>query len=452
MKLSGRDILVVGLARTGLSAANFLIGKGARVSVTDLRTKDELNDRIARLRGQVRLLLGRHREADFTGADMIVLSPGVPSGIPPLMRARERGVPVWSEIELACRFLKGTLIGVTGTNGKTTTTTLIGEMLAASRRPHLVAGNIGVPLLEKLEDATEETVWVVELSSFQLETTRTLRCRVAVVLNVTPDHLDRHPSFEDYWQAKRRILLNQEESDFAVFNRDEPNSRRMADGAQARSLFFSRLDRCTGVFSRDGKIWIQLDDESRLVMERSQIRLRGEHNLENVLAAAAAAFLVGVEPEAIARACRSFAGVEHRLEWIRDLEGVSFYNDSKATNVESASKAMEALEQPLVAIMGGTNKGSDFRVLRPLVKRKVRHLVLLGEARESLMEGLRGTAPVSEVGGLEEAVRRAFVEALPGDAVLLAPACASFDMFRNYEERGRAFKDLVSQLTGGERQ
>ena len=452
MKLSGRDILVVGLARTGLSAANFLIGKGARVSVTDLRTKDELNDRIARLRGQVRLLLGRHREADFTGADMIVLSPGVPSGIPPLMRARERGIPVWSEIELACRFLKGTLIGVTGTNGKTTTTTLIGEMLAASRRPHLVAGNIGVPLLEKLEDATEETVWVVELSSFQLETTRTLRCRVAVVLNVTPDHLDRHPSFEDYWQAKRRILLNQEESDFAVFNRDEPNSRRMADGAQARSLFFSRLDRCTGVFSRDGKIWIQLDDESRLVMERSQIRLRGEHNLENVLAAAAAGFLVGVEPEAIARACRSFAGVEHRLEWIRDLEGVSFYNDSKATNVESASKAMEALEQPLVAIMGGTNKGSDFRVLRPLVKRKVRHLVLLGEARESLMEGLRGTAPVSEVGGLEEAVRRAFVEALPGDAVLLAPACASFDMFRNYEERGRAFKDLVSQLTGGERQ
>jgi UDP-N-acetylmuramoylalanine--D-glutamate ligase len=452
MKLSGRDILVVGLARTGLSAANFLIGKGARVSVTDLRTKDELNDRIARLRGQVRLLLGRHREADFTGADMIVLSPGVPSGIPPLMRARERGVPVWSEIELACRFLKGTLIGVTGTNGKTTTTTLIGEMLAASRRPHVVAGNIGVPLLEKLEDATEETVWVVELSSFQLETTRTLRCRVAVVLNVTPDHLDRHPSFEDYWQAKRRILLNQEESDFAVFNRDEPNSRRMADGAQARSLFFSRLDRCTGVFSRDGKIWIQLDDESHLVMERSQIRLRGEHNLENVLAAAAAAFLVGVEPEAIARACRSFAGVEHRLEWIRDLEGVSFYNDSKATNVESASKAMEALEQPLVAIMGGTNKGSDFRVLRPLVKRKVRHLVLLGEARESLMEGLRGTAPVSEVGGLEEAVRRAFVEALPGDAVLLAPACASFDMFRNYEERGRAFKDLVSQLTGGERQ
>jgi UDP-N-acetylmuramoylalanine--D-glutamate ligase len=187
-------------------------------------------------------------------------------------------------------------------------------------------------------------------------------------------------------------------------------------------------------------------------MERSQIRLRGEHNLENVLAAAAAAFLVGVEPEAIARACRSFAGVEHRLEWIRDLEGVSFYNDSKATNVESASKAMEALEQPLVAIMGGTNKGSDFRVLRPLVKSKVRHLVLLGEARESLMEGLRGTAPVSEVGGLEEAVRRAFVEALPGDAVLLAPACASFDMFRNYEDRGRAFKDLVSQLTGSERQ
>ena len=452
MKLSGRDILVVGLARTGLSAANFLIGKGARVSVTDLRTKDELNDQIARFRGKVRLVLGRHRDADFTGADMILLSPGVPSRIPPLLRARERGIPVLSEIELACRFLKGTLIGVTGTNGKTTTTTLIGGMLAASRRPHVVAGNIGVPLLEKVEDATEETVWVVELSSFQLEMTRTLHCRVAVVLNVTPDHLDRHPSFEDYWQAKRRILLNQQESDFAVFNRDEPNSRRMADGAEARPLFFSRLDRCAGVFSRDGKIWIQVDDESHLVMDRNQIRLKGEHNLENVLAAAAAGYLVGVEPEAIARVCRSFAGVEHRLEWIRDLEGVSFYNDSKATNVESASKAMEALEQPLVAIMGGTNKGSDFRVLRPLVKSKVRHLVLLGEAKESLMEGLRGTVPVSEVGGLEEAVRRAFVEALPGDAVLLAPACASFDMFRNYEERGRAFKDLVSQLTGSERQ
>lgn len=452
MKLSGRDILVVGLARTGLAAANFLIGKGARVSVTDLRTKDELNDRIARLQGKVRLVLGRHREADFTGADMIVLSPGVPSRIPPLMRARERGIPVWSEIELACRFLKGTLVGVTGTNGKTTTTTLIGEMLAESRRPHLVAGNIGVPLLDRVEDATEETVWVVELSSFQLETTRTLHCRVALVLNVTPDHLDRHPSFEDYWQAKRRILLNQERSDFAVFNRDEPNSRRMAEGAEARPIFFSRRARCTGAFSRDGKIWVRVGEESHQVMDRSRVRLKGEHNLENVLAAAAASFLVGVEPEAIARACRRFAGVEHRLEWIRDLEGVSFYNDSKATNVESASKAMEALEQPLVAIMGGTNKGSDFRVLRPLVKSKVRHLVLLGEAKESLLDGLQGTAPVSEAGGLEEAVRRAFIEALPGDAVLLAPACASFDMFRNYEERGRAFKDLVSQLTGEERQ
>lgn len=452
MKLSGRDILVVGLARTGLAAANFLIGKGARVCVTDLRTKDKLNDRIARLQGKVRLVLGRHREADFTGADMIVLSPGVPSRIPPLVRARERGIPVWSEIELACRFLKGTLVGVTGTNGKTTTTTLIGEMLAESRRPHLVAGNIGVPLLDRVEDATEKTVWVVELSSFQLETTRTLHCRVAVVLNVTPDHLDRHPGFEDYWQAKRRILLNQERSDFAVFNRDEPNSRRMAEGAEARPIFFSRLARCTGAFSRDGKIWVRVGEESHPVMDRSRVRLKGEHNLENVLAAAAASFLVGVEPEAIARACRRFAGVEHRLEWIRDLEGVSFYNDSKATNVESASKAMEALEQPLVAIMGGTNKGSDFRVLRPLVKSKVRHLVLLGEAKESLLDGLQGTAPVSEAGGLEEAVRRAFIEALPGDAVLLAPACASFDMFRNYEERGRAFKDLVSQLTGEERQ
>lgn len=450
MKLSGRNILVVGLARTGLAAANFLVAKGARVSVTDLRTRNDLSDQIARLRGKVRLVLGSHREADFTGADMIVLSPGVPSGIPPLVRARERGIPVWSEIELACRFLKGTLIGVTGTNGKTTTATLIGEMLAAGRRPHVVAGNIGVPLLEKLEDANDDTVWVVELSSFQLETTRTLHCRVAVVLNVTPDHLDRHASFEDYWQAKRRILRNQKASDFAVFNRDEPNSRRMADGAEARPLFFSRLERCAGAFSRDGKIWIQVDGGSHQVMDRSQVRLKGEHNLENVLAGAAAGFMVGVEPEAIARACRRFAGVEHRLEWIRDLEGVSFYNDSKATNVESAAKAMEALDQPLVAIMGGTNKGSDFRVLRPLVKRKVRHLVLLGEAKDSLVEGLRGTAPVSEVGGFEEAVRRAFVVAVPGDAVLLAPACASFDMFRNYEERGRAFKDLVSRLTGGE--
>ena len=451
MNLSGRNILVVGLARTGLSAANFLIRKGARVSVTDLRTRDELADRITRLRGKVRLVLGRHRESDFIGAEMILLSPGVPSRIPPLVRARERGIPVWSEIELASRFLKGTLIGVTGTNGKTTTTTLIGEMLAESRRPHVVAGNIGVPLLEKVEDATEDTVWVVELSSFQLETTRSLRCRVAVVLNVTPDHLDRHPSFEDYWQAKRRILRNQKGSDFAVFNRDEPNSRRMAEGAEARSVFFSPREQCTGVFCRDGKIRIRVDDESLQVMDRSQVRLKGEHNLENVLAAAAASFLVGVEPEAMVRACRSFAGVEHRLEWIRDLDGVSFYNDSKATNVESASKAIEALEQPLVAIMGGTNKGSDFRVLRPLVRSKVRHLVLLGEARESLKEGLDGTAPVSEVGGLEEAVRRAFVEANPGDAVVLAPACASFDMFRNYEERGRAFKNLVSKLTGGER-
>lgn len=447
MELRSRKVLVVGLARTGLAAANFLLEKGAQVTVTDLRVKEKLGHRIQRLKGMVEMVLGQHRDVDFTSTELIIVSPGVPTGIAPLERAREHGIPIWSEIELAHRFLKGTLIGVTGTNGKTTTVNIIGALLKESKRPCVVAGNIGIPLLEKVGMGSEDTVWVVELSSFQLETTWTLDCQVAVVLNVTPDHLDRHQNFEDYWTAKTRILLNQKKSDFAVFNREDNNSSRMAETAVAHPVFFSsRRDQTQGVFLRDGTIWMRLEGKVHALMKRDEICLKGEHNLENVMAASAAGFLVGVQPNEIGRACRRFPGVEHRLEWILNLEGISFYNDSKATNVESASRAIEALDQPLVLIMGGKDKGADFGVLRSLIKKKVRHLVLLGEAKERLITGLRAVAPVSEVDSLEEGVEKAFVQAIPGDAVLLSPACASFDMFKDYEERGMVFKALVTQL------
>lgn len=467
-EIQGWKVLVVGLARSGLAAANFLLDQGCRVTVTDLKSREALAEPLSRLRGPVELTLGEHRDEDFLGAQLIVLSPGVPSGIGPLRRAAQQGVPVWSEVELAYRFLNGPIVGVTGSNGKTTTTALLGELFKDAGRPCAVAGNIGSPLIslaspEEEDDplpgasakagppgqtsSREDRTFIVELSSFQLENIHRFRCRIAALLNVTPDHLDRYDSFESYRDAKKRIFLNQTEDDCAVLNADDPVVSGLT-GLHARPLWFSRRRALRqGVFVDGGSVRIVWEGESRALMPAAEVRLPGAHNLENVLAAAAVGVAARLEPQSMARTFRRFEGVEHRLEFVRSLQGVDYYNDSKATNVESACRAVESFNRPLILILGGLGKGADFSALRPLAAEKAKRLIVLGAAASQIVNALSGSAPLHLADDFQDAVRQAHEEARQGDVVLLSPACASFDMFDNFEHRGRVFKELVRELT-----
>ncbi len=417
------------------------------MTVTDLEGADRLASWVRRLEPQVELRLGGHDEADFLSADCIVLSPGVPASLPLVATARRRGVEVIGEIELAYRFLSGHIIGVTGSNGKTTTTTLIGEILRHAGRECFVAGNIGRPLTDALlEDRGRYATLVVELSSFQLEAIDRFRCQIAVFLNLTPDHLDRHADTEEYFAAKKRIFENQEPEDWAVLNLDDPALRHL-DVRAGRFPFSQESAPASGAFLKDGQLWINSPERKTRFLQASEIRLRGRHNLSNVLAASAATFLAGVQPSVIAEAVRNFRGVVHRLELVRRLDEVDYYNDSKATNVDSAVKAIESFDAPLVLIMGGLDKGGDFSGLQTLIAGRVRRLVLIGKAADKIERQLGSVVPVLRTSGMQEAVGQARTLAQPGDVVLLAPGCASFDMFENYEERGRVFKEFVQRLT-----
>ncbi len=446
MHLKNRHFLIVGLARSGLAAACFLMERGARVTITDLKCREQLLPWIERLTGPAELVLGEHRRQDFLGADAIVLSPGVPASIPLLREADEQGVPIVAEVELAFRFLEGPVVGVTGSNGKTTTTSWIGHILRGSDRDSVVAGNIGFPLIQAVSEQAPSRgrIHVVELSSFQLEAIERFHCRIALLLNLTADHLDRYDSFDDYFQAKQRIFLNQNEDDFAVLNLDDPALSRLPDRLAARTFPFSRTQQLeAGAFVRQG--WIVCRDGSKehSLISVQELPLKGEHNLENALAAAAASFLLGLAPDVIRRGLASFQGVEHRIEFCGSSQDVSFYNDSKATNVDSAAKALQAFDTPLILIMGGLDKGGDFRSLRPLIQSRVRRLILIGRAASKIESALRGTAPIQRADSLNQAVQSAVEQACPGDTVLLSPACASFDQFESFEQRGRVFKQEV---------
>ncbi len=450
MDLRGKKVLVVGLARTGLAAVNFLLEKGARVVVTDLKERSELAEFVDRLKPGATLRLGEHRDGDFNSAELIVLSPGVPRDLPLLRSAAERGAAVWSEVELAYRFIEGRVLGVTGSNGKTTTTALIGEIFKAAGRPHTVAGNIGLPLISQVHHSHPDHTFIVELSSFQLEAIECFRCQVSLFLNLSADHLDRHASLEAYGEAKANIFRNQLAEDFAVVNADDPLVLKMARGRARRVLFSRRRPLPEGICVEDGQVWARIGGDSTPVIGTRSIRLRGLHNLENVLAATAAGWLSGIDPESMAKAFREFAGVEHRLEFVASLDGVDFYNDSKATNVDAALTAIRSFRRPLLMIMGGLEKGGDFRLLEPEVRRRVRKLFLIGEAAERIEGELGRAVPSRRASSLEEAVTLAFAEAGDGEVVLLAPGCASFDMFDNYEHRGRVFKRIVSSLKSTE--
>src|SRR6267378_89469 len=446
-ELRGKRVLVVGLARTGVATALFCAARGANVTATDSRTENEIGEAIAPLRtAGISLELGGHREGLFLEQDLIVPSPGVPADAPLLQAARAKGVTIWSEVELAGRFLEGRLIGITGSNGKTTTTSLIEHILKAAGFFTILAGNIGTPLISRVEQTSDDTITVAELSSFQLELIETFRPNISVFLNLTPDHLDRHHTLEEYGRAKARIFENQTEVDRAVLNADDPETTTLAP-TKPHVYWFSRKQRVVqGAFVRENEIVFRHDGEEEAVLSVQEIPLAGAHNVENVLAAVAATRLAGAEPAAIAKGVRSFAGVEHRLEFVAEIGGVRYYNDSKATNVDATLKALDAFPGRILIVLGGKDKGSDYTLLQRPLREKAILALLIGAAAEKIEKQITGSVAIERAGVIERAVEIASHAARRGDVVLLAPACASFDQFQNYEHRGRVFKELVHQL------
>ena len=447
MDLNGKRVLVVGLGKSGVASALFLKAHGARVTVSDTKTGDELHSEIPVLLDHgITVETGGHGERTFRGQDLIVVSPGIPLDAPALVQARALGGSVIGEIELAARFLRGPIVAITGSNGKTTTTTLTGEIMTAGGFSALVGGNIGTPAIALAERATPESVIVLEVSSFQLETIQTFHPKIAVVLNVTPDHLDRHRTFDAYVDAKARMFENQHGNDFAVLNADDPTCVAMAERTRAQVFWFSRQKEVKlGAWVREGNILFRDEERQREIMLASEIPLKGAHNLENVLAAVCAGALMGCAPEKIRQAVRDFKAVEHRLEFVATIRGVDYYNDSKATNVDATIKALESFPGDIHLILGGKDKGSDYSVLNDLLRERVKRVYTIGAAAEKIESQIKGTE-VEHAETLEHAVRKANAAAQAGDVVLLAPACASFDQFKSYEHRGQVFKEIVRGL------
>jgi UDP-N-acetylmuramoylalanine--D-glutamate ligase len=432
------------MARSGVAAARALHALGARVTITDRKPLGELREQAAALgTPEISIEAGGHPEGIFTGADLIVLSPGVPK-IPPVRAALERGVTVISELELGWLLADAPFAGITGTNGKSTVTTLVGLMLQKAGRRTLVAGNIGNALTEDVPRLRGQDWIVVELSSFQLEDIDTFRPRVASVLNVTQDHLDRYGSLEDYAAAKERIFRNQQRDDTLVLNFDDPVVRAMAPRAASRVVPFSRTEQLReGAFVERGALFVRTEAICRV----DEIRITGVHNLENALAASAMALATGADRASVAAVLREFPGLEHRLEFVREKDGVSYINDSKGTNVGAVVKSVEGFTRPVILIAGGLDKGSDFTPLAGLFRRKVKLLILIGKAADKMAAALGKATETVFAKTLQDAVRLGRDRAVPGDVVLLSPACASFDMFKDFEDRGRQFKDAVRGLS-----
>jgi len=484
--LRGKKVLVVGIARSGVAAARLLASQGAVVIANDLKTEAELGGvsdsglgkvsdsglknnidsglgkPVEELRKLgVMLSLGGHPESLFKNADLIVLSPGVPADLVPLETARHAGVEIISEPELAGRFLRGRMIGVTGSNGKTTVTTLIGELMRAAGADVIVGGNIGTPLTALIEKSCDNTWTVAELSSFQLELIDTLRVHIAIVTNITPDHLDRHGSFDNYVRAKHRIFLNQTDEDWAVLNGQDQGVHEMVKklGITSKKVYFSSTGSetlggaCADTYVRSGRLCTRMivGDESEVdVLGVDEIPLPGAHNVENVMTALAATICaMGTrrnELPALIEAIKRFKGVEHRIEFVSEIDGVKFFNDSKATNVDSTAKALQAFQRNIIVILGGKDKGSDYTVLSGLIRERVKRIVLIGAASDKIASQLAGDAPMTPAGSMEDAVLKSMEVATAGDTVLLSPACASFDMFDNFEHRGKVFKEAVHKL------
>ena len=502
-KIKGKHVTVVGLARSGIGAANLLSELGANVTITDKKTEEELKDFIPGLGPSVRLALGGHPEDIFLSSDMIVVSPGVPLDISPISKAKEKGIPIIGELELAYQIIsskfkvqssklggKRGFLAITGTNGKSTTTALLGFMMKKGGFQTIVGGNLGNALTEEIlkavtsyelqvtsknqsQNSEVKTLnsglnfslltshfsldyIVAEVSSFQLESIKDFSPGVATILNITPDHLDRYLSFEEYSLAKARIFKNQGEGDFLVLNWDDPavmkvkSEKLEVKSEKPRIFYFSRREKVEGLYLKDGQIYCNFPDLSlgthhSSLIRVDEIKIKGVHNLENAMAASAMALLAGCPVEAVIDSLREFSGLEHRLEFVRELDGVSYFNDSKGTNVGAVIKSLESFSEPIILIAGGRDKAGDFSLLRQLVGEKVKSLILLGEAGEKIRKALGDLAATVMAKDLKEAVEMSRSIAIKGDVVLLSPACASFDMFVNFEARGRQFKKLVAE-------
>jgi len=444
MEIKGKKVLVLGLARTGRECARFLAQRGASVQVTDVRSEEELKQEMETLAAlPIRYFLGGEDPDWLEGVDIIVPSPGVPAENVLLKEGSRRGIKILSEIEFACRFLRAPLVAITGTNGKSTTTTLVGEMLKASGGKVFVGGNIGTPLIGFVGGDWE---WgVVEVSSFQLEWIEEFRPRISVLLNLTEDHLDRYPNFRAYCQAKQRIFEAQAENDIAILSRDDRLVWEMRKRIRARVVSFGFSDVDDGVFvTAREMIWRDGSREEKFPLSR--VKIQGVHNVENMMAAIAAAKSAGVSASLIQKVLEDFPGLEHRLEFVREKDGVRYYNDSKGTNVGAVVKSLASFSDPVILLAGGVDKGGDYGILRQEIRQKVRRLVLFGEAQEIIARALGDLTETVIVENLEAAVGDAFAHARAGEVVLLSPACSSFDMFRNYAERGQVFKSLVQAL------
>ena len=452
MEIKGKKVLVVGLGKSGLAAALFLRHQGAQVTVSDVRSADVLAKDIPALIDEgIAVEAGGHGLLTFRRQDLIVVSPGVPIDTPELVQVKKFGLPIIGEVELAAHYLRGHVLAITGSNGKTTTTSLCGEILKAAKLPTQVGGNIGVPVIALVEDSREDGWSVLEVSSFQLETTYEFHPEIAVILNITPDHLDRHGTFENYAAAKERIFARQTADDALVLNADDEAAKSAAARASSRIFWFSRAKVVRqGAFVHNGVIAFRASEQSAAepVLKVEEIPLKGAHNVENVLAAICAARLAGVDAETIRAAVMQFQAVEHRLEFVATIHGVEYYNDSKATNVDAAMKAIAAFPGGIHLILGGKDKNSDYRQMRALLTERVKAVYTIGAAADKIFTHIDGAVPIVTAGTLEEAVARAGAVAQPGEVVLLAPACSSFDQFENYEHRGRVFKETVLARRG----
>lgn len=448
LNLESKKVLVVGLAKTGLAVARFMKNRGAEVVAADLLTEDQLgSDAQKALAMGISLELGPHKAETFSSCDLIVLSPGVPHTIRPLEAAREAGIPVIGELELATRYIDEPIVAITGTNGKTTTTSLVGEMLRGSDLKVFVGGNIGQPLIDYVDSGVRADMIVAEISSFQLDTTEGFRPKVSALLNISEDHLDRHGDLHSYMRSKGRLFQNQESTDVAVLNRHDPLIGRLEPAIRAQKLYFNiNSNKWDGVEILGDEMICRLPGRDPFTLSLANFDVKAAHNFENAAAASLAALAGGATLSGVQKALDTFKCLPHRLEYVKTVNGVRYYNDSKGTNVGAVMRSLESFDAPVILIMGGRDKGGNFAALSALVKDRVKRLIAIGEARGKILHVLGDLTDSNEAAGIEEAVRLAGQAATLGDVVLLSPGCSSFDMFTDYAQRGDAFCKAVENL------
>ncbi len=444
MDLQNKNITVIGMGRSGIASANFLAGRKALVTLIDHKEGKDLKEAMAQLNPSVQM---KFATTTLPGnEELIVLSPGVDIHSSFLEPARRQGIPIWSEVELASRFTSIPIIAITGTNGKSTCTTLIGKILQGAGKKVLVGGNIGIPFIS-LVDQKGADFLVLEISSFQLEAIENFHPNISIVLNITPDHLDRHKTLAAYIALKERVIENQTENDCCLLNLDDASTKNLGQNSSAQKFFFSAKTKVDqGAFLMENHLMVRKDGTEKKICAIEDLNQVMQWQVENVLAASLACSLLDIPTESIAESLKRFTGMEHRMEWVRTFRGIDFVNDSKGTNVGAVQKSLESLSRPIVLIAGGKDKGSDFLPLKETLKQKVKHLILIGETRSKFQKILNGSFSHEEAGSMAEAVHQAMSKAVSGDVVLLSPACASFDMFADYTDRGNQFKTIVQQL------